>query len=109
MRRGDAVPLFVWMVGVLILAGLGGGVGAFLWAAWTLTGLVMLVAGHPGASPEWLVAIAGALAVVGVLWWWATEPGSILQSAAGFLGPVFLGGALGAVVGLGAASGGLLC
>jgi hypothetical protein len=104
-RRGDrdAVWMAAWVLGVLLLAGLGGGVGAFLFGVWTTVGIVALMRSRlEGAVPGETAAMMGAaLAVVGLLWWWATEPDSALASAAGYLGPVFLGGTVGAVVGLG--------
>lgn len=102
-RDRDGLWMAAWVLGVLLLAGLGGGVGAFVFGIWTTVGIVALIRSGPDwPAPGELAAMMGAaLAVVGLLWWWATGPSSLLASAAAYLGPVFLGGTAGMVVGFG--------
>lgn len=88
----------LWLVGLLILASIGGGIGAFLLGAWATAGVASGWRGGLSADPQ--QALGGmvlALVLVGLLWWWASAPGSVLASAAGYLGPAFLGALAGGV------------
>ena len=90
--RGNPVALGLWLVGLLVLASIGGGLGAFLFGAWATAGVAAARQGGTVADlQQGLGAIALALFLLGLLWWWASAPGSVLASAAGYLGPAFLG------------------
>lgn len=97
--RGNPVAVGLWLFGLLILASIGGGVGAFLLGAWATAGLAAAFGRGAGNGPEGLVGMGLALGMLGLLALWASAPSSILAGASGYLGPVFWGALAGGVGG----------
>jgi hypothetical protein len=99
VRRTYPWPvLWAWLVGVLVLPGLGVGLGQFLWALWLILGVTWWMAGRRDEDRWWL-GLSAALGLVGLLWWWATRPESWILGLGPYLGPVFWGTLIGIGVG----------
>jgi cytochrome bd-type quinol oxidase subunit 2 len=88
---------FVWLTGVLWLAGCTMPAGRFVWAGWTVAGLVARARRHAERAP-WLLAVLLAVAATGALWWAVSASASPLaRGFLSFLAPVFFGALAGAV------------
>jgi hypothetical protein len=95
-RGGNVIGFVPWLLGVFILAGVSGGPGRFLWAAWTTAGVALLLRDRDaGVRPLALVGLALA-GLLGVLWI-AARQGSALAGWAADMGVIFWGALVGAV------------
>lgn len=97
--RGRPLAVGLWLFGLLLLASVGGGVGAFLLGAWATAGLAATFGPGTGHGSEVLVGMALGLGMVGLLALWASAPSSFLAGASGYLGLVFWGALVGGVAG----------
>jgi hypothetical protein len=99
--RGDGYEhLFTlaWLLGLLWFAASGQGLSRLVWAAWTVAGLTVLL-GRSRAGPVLPLLLAAVVLALGVTWWWADAPGSLLAGSAQYLNAIFWGTISGAVGG----------
>jgi len=98
-RAADVLWFAGWVLGIVLLGSIGGVVGPLLLGAWTSFGAIFVLSARTGAGQELWVSLLAAWVMLGLLWWWAMSPTSVLAAAAGYLGPAFWGSTAGLVAG----------
>lgn len=91
--------LAIWFLGMWLWPAMNDGLGRFLAAGWTTAGVVYLLGRQPRAQPEVPVAVLSSFLLLGLLWWWASAPGSWIGNLAPWVGPGFLGAGVGLLAG----------
>jgi hypothetical protein len=98
-RAADVLWLSGWVLGIVLVASIGGIVGPLLLGAWTSFGATFVLRDRAGAGHDLWVGLLAAWVVLGLLWWWAMSPTSVLAAADSYLGPAFWGSTVGLVAG----------